>query len=1394
MGFKPRCELGENTQACTDELKFCIQVTGYGQDQENQKMYFYQEELTTPVQEKADEVVTQVAIPSTMHTMGITGDCPSTLFNWDKNKVTQLKLGLKIKTTKEDSYIYLPVTDHLTTNTKKDQDEQYKSNHFLAFIPLAVQDQERSYANYLTRAYNQPNESNREFYMNIPVNSSDVVYAPAREGYLYIFFNKKLWRELKIEQDETGKNTYQDIDVSAYRTDKGIFLTEENLSGQPKAALIRKPTGVALDNIWLPFRLADKKTNIQITFCEDQLSPERLNLIEAKLTGKLTTLNTAENFRLIQTIVKAKNFNKTTQPFRIDYLPTTRGRNLDEEWKMFYPATYLTDITDQAIAKKYQSTKTVDQLCTNKQAPDRNTVLSDFNNIKKGAFREFEISAWQEILAAQTNPEGTPQETFWSKHEVTPSQDMLADYRARYILGIPVVDPLNEIHRHHMLLSIAQNPELFKCLAARTKQADKNEVGHFVANAAYIDLQLRNTIKGLPKQVRHNYNRSIANAERSYLLNCIELWQDNLTELLTDETTEMALINILSNHLIPEKYAINLQLIANCLQRISKAPVAYDPMLTTLSAEATKGQVFIYKLANTPEHSLHKALWPKVSFEELTEEAPTQYQYKPNKGDGVFSEHTIIAAGEINKLDEDLITSVKAELFNIQIQTQNDSNLELLRNELKAGYSGLYGLFCVLVSAVDETNKKRRELLQAVKVSEQKQTDHDKAQTKAEQSAEKAKRAEQAHKDSVSKQEQLTARQLELEERIVFDKNRLAKLGLNEKALLDIAPTTFKGETFLPFIKQLRMVPVFKDIRYILPNKVYKDMFALGVYNKGNLDILEKIFVEFYGTRGKGQATLWGKFAELTSRAKIELYNIAVDLKDWVLGMKVSQIKGRRQLLAAFAKHLEVTLQHLLEEVNTVKLKAANAEVILHNKKMMDLFKNMAKHDSKVAATAKAELEQALQTIGEKQQQLNNVANYKPTAEKYQKVLKSPMLPGALMMIEAWNIFSVYEDLNNIKIKRGEDRAQIGKISALFDGGLAILLFTERLELQSFQFLTKTFEHITWVRNIGLGQTNLLGVVNCAAMALTAGICFWDAIYYYDRNNPAWIGYAMAGTGASMLALQALLPALITPMGWFVIGVGLLLVGLGLASYLDNSDKLKEWFLQGPYRDNDNETYAHLQDSTKALYHLISLLLYFDVKIVKIDKLATQAKLLQLSTMHLVETPEQEADRERQLAHYKRLLQADLKVSVQCFCANFLTGCLFLPALARYNHIMNMNDGRITNSLVLKEIYPIEQLAQNIIFNETGVDLYLKTNSVKNWGLISENNLWVFKLQMIAIPLDKKAGENYRVFPAPPLEYQDDYDVNKDSKARFKEANYYSYKQKILIEQNFWFETAFEES
>ncbi|WP_032679510.1 hypothetical protein, partial [Pseudomonas syringae] len=61
----------------------------------------------------------------------------------------------------------------------------------------------------------------------------------ARAGYVYVFYQEKLWRELEIQVSENG-NTYHDIDVARYRQQDGFVAGE------------RKVTGVALEDIWLP--------------------------------------------------------------------------------------------------------------------------------------------------------------------------------------------------------------------------------------------------------------------------------------------------------------------------------------------------------------------------------------------------------------------------------------------------------------------------------------------------------------------------------------------------------------------------------------------------------------------------------------------------------------------------------------------------------------------------------------------------------------------------------------------------------------------------------------------------------------------------------------------------------------------------------------------------------------------------------------------------------------------------------------------------------------------------------------------------------------------------------------------------------------------------------------
>ncbi|MFL1485744.1 PAAR domain-containing protein [Marinobacter sp. LN3S78] len=66
----------------------------------------------------------------------------------------------------------------------------------------------------------------------------------SRGGYLYIFRHDRLWREIQLVRDESGELTYRDVPLDTYRDAPGERLTEDR----------REPTGVALEEIWLPVR------------------------------------------------------------------------------------------------------------------------------------------------------------------------------------------------------------------------------------------------------------------------------------------------------------------------------------------------------------------------------------------------------------------------------------------------------------------------------------------------------------------------------------------------------------------------------------------------------------------------------------------------------------------------------------------------------------------------------------------------------------------------------------------------------------------------------------------------------------------------------------------------------------------------------------------------------------------------------------------------------------------------------------------------------------------------------------------------------------------------------------------------------------------------------------
>ncbi|SDH60265.1 hypothetical protein SAMN04488136_12127 [Vibrio xiamenensis] len=92
-------------------------------------------------------------------------------------------------------------------------------------------------------------------------------------GYLYLFWNNKLWREFEI----TDKGYYQDIDVEYYRQ----LEAEEQQKDQP-LVIHRIADGFAMPHIWVPYKIAgevqQQDTGLKLMFSPKQ---KRFSQIEA---------------------------------------------------------------------------------------------------------------------------------------------------------------------------------------------------------------------------------------------------------------------------------------------------------------------------------------------------------------------------------------------------------------------------------------------------------------------------------------------------------------------------------------------------------------------------------------------------------------------------------------------------------------------------------------------------------------------------------------------------------------------------------------------------------------------------------------------------------------------------------------------------------------------------------------------------------------------------------------------------------------------------------------------------------------------------------------------------------------------------------------------------------
>ncbi|UYZ84352.1 hypothetical protein MTZ49_01870 [Entomomonas sp. E2T0] len=238
---------GYCTEIACDTPSFIIQVMG--KDHPEEQKLFVMDDQGNKYYPDNKELLEEVNPTRTTYAKG---KLLSTLYMWSwENLKDKSGLGayLEITNTKGTPITFALHMD--VVQTPKQYDKQINQ-----IVPIIA----------CTQLHNVDNST-----VSIPNSGAPVL---AREGYLYMFSPGKLWREIKIEQEEgTLYPIYKDValsDTQYYDNQELIFKADE-----------REASGAPLKEIWVPsvYNNDDVSSEISFFYSEVQLSAVRINLL-----------------------------------------------------------------------------------------------------------------------------------------------------------------------------------------------------------------------------------------------------------------------------------------------------------------------------------------------------------------------------------------------------------------------------------------------------------------------------------------------------------------------------------------------------------------------------------------------------------------------------------------------------------------------------------------------------------------------------------------------------------------------------------------------------------------------------------------------------------------------------------------------------------------------------------------------------------------------------------------------------------------------------------------------------------------------------------------------------------------------------------------------------------
>ncbi|WDG81644.1 hypothetical protein PUP68_31505 [Pseudomonas chlororaphis] len=1056
--------------------------------------------------------------------------CSSVLHVWDCAGQAKRQLWLEIAST-QGKPIRLPLLDNVRT-TPRQADAQW--NQLVPVLPFVALPGSKS-------AYD----------LGTPVL--------ARAGYVYVFYQNKLWRELEVRITE-GKTTYHDVDVAHYRQGKSFKAGERKASGQP------------LEDIWLPAIWNNQRVHdLRLCFCEIQLNAPRLQRLEqdAKLRdqrcksfdlscsnarfkerykdkpdGKamlqafsnFDVRNYANQTAATQATVVRRNLDLGAFPLSV--AAPQRPREPGYEWLLDHPGRYLCDLAGQFPATASQQAKAFLAQCAQGSSPERTELL--------------ELSAIADALEAslpapKAEPGSKPEpaaETadLWQAQASVP--DALTKARQRQICGILLEDPRYRLR--HLKQRLETHHELLK-LCARHATQQVNHASALLVQQLVVPRNLQGkpnplhaSLEKLGTKGKQDINRCTATVERAMVWQHMNSAQNLLAESFQQTMTQQALADHLS--LDGFDYVSALFVISQTVAALAAPPSRLDPLapsgdvvdavsgVSLYSPKASPGQTYLASLANDANAPLHVMLWPECDMERVCTPYKVPTKTAENQGDGQFRA-TELAKNE-NKpaptaekqttLDASIVANLLAGAsFNSFLITSGKN----LNGALLSIYDTLQGAVDTALAAIDTPR------------------------TAAAQAATDARTSNDA---STQASERLERSRANLGARARPVNVRLHAQGVEQ--LRSMLPNTFGPAYFMR------------------RSQVTQNYYLFGLEDLPSREAVPRTFYgEFLDRRGR----LLGS----TDRARMPATGVETAEH---LVLVIPRNHSTAQLVSNMNKQLTAAQQ------SAAGASAANIRLTEANTALADA---LDQHSTRSNALAF-------------------------------RILNSRPFSVGVLMLELWNVNAEAQSVEQNTREKGSLRTVVGVTGSYIDLIIAMEALTVKLagtqsvlastrktlfeisERNAEKWLGKTIaERITKAVTARLIAQSISGIV-------FAGLSLYDAWYAWQWNDNAMYGYLLMAGGALVGVASGLITATpvlgLHPLGW----LALLLIGAGAGLVLWlSSTPLEDWLANGPFGSEGGSAAQHLLDPQEALYRLIGLLAGIGIKIDKNPLYQADAKL-----------------------------------------------------------------------------------------------------------------------------------------------------------------------------------------